>query len=206
MVTMDKIKIKCPHCGVILTVVDTPANAGKSVKCPNCGVKSRYENFKRVDADKYDDETRIKGIQGKNTDETSVRTGKKDIIGKLVDETTGKEYALQEGTNLLGRMTYQTAPKASVPIVTDDMGFSRAHLYIDVIWGTDGVYHYYAYNASNKNMTYINKEELSGTDKIGLKAGDSISTSRTRFRFVKPEANGRVRSVRSFDQNDETSL
>lgn len=204
---MNKIKIKCPHCGVTLTVVDTPANAGKSVKCPNCSVKNRYENFKRMDSDKCDDETRIRGIQGKNTDETGIRAGKKDIIGKLIDEATGKEYPLQEGTNLIGRMTYQTAPKASVPIVTDDMGFSRAHLYIDVILAKDGMYHYYVYNASNQNPTYVNTDELMNMDKIGLKEGDIISASKTRLRLMKPAAHSGMRPAGTgFNNDDSTSL
>ncbi len=196
MVTMNEIKIKCPHCGAVLTVADTPANAGKSVKCPNCCVKNRYEDFKRIESRQCEDETRIGGSGSWGVD-------KKSCTGKLLDEATGKEYALQEGTNLIGRMTYQSVPKASVPIVTDDMGLSRAHLYIDVIFGRDGVYHYYVYNASNQNPTYINADELMGTDKIGLKEGDMISVSRTRLRFVNPDG----RKVKSaFNHNDETEL
>lgn len=182
MEMMKNIRIKCPNCGAILTVTDNPANAGKNVRCPNCGIRSKYEEFRRIaESEKYDDSTEVCGKKsGENSEEkTEVSPG------KLLDETTGRSYELKEGLNLVGRMTYKSPPKASLPILTEDMGMSRAHFYIHVMLGKDGLYHSYIYNASNKNATFINAEELQSPDKVGLKDGDVISVSRTKLKFVK---------------------
>lgn len=182
MEMMENIRIKCPNCGAILTVTDNPANAGKNVKCPNCGIRSKYEEFRRIAApERCDDSTRIPG-------EESVAS---DTPGRLRDEATGREYQLKEGTNLIGRMTYQSAPKASLPILTDDRGMSRAQFYIDVMMGRDGRYHSYICNASNKNATSVNSEVLQPSDKVGLKDGDIITVSQTKLIFVKPAKSAR---------------
>jgi len=176
MEMMENIRIKCPNCGAILTVTDNPANAGKNVKCPNCAIRSKYEEFRRIaEPERCDDRTEIPGETNKPS----------DTPGKLRDEATGREYPLKEGTNLIGRMTYQSAPKASLPILTEDRGMSRAQFYIDTVMGRDGRYHSYIYNASNKNATSVNSEELQSSDKVGLKDGDIITVSHTKLQFVK---------------------
>ena len=168
---METIKIKCPNCGAVLGATDNPANVKKMVICPNCKVRNRFIDFKRVVPDRADDETRI-DLSEKNT------------IGRLVDEKTRKEYHLKEGRNLIGRKPVKDPPKASVPIETADRGFSRAHMYIDVMKGRDGQWHHYASNAENKNATRINGDELEDGDRFGLKHGDRITSSDTSLRFV----------------------
>ena len=169
---MEKIKIKCPFCGKILIVADNPANAGKRLRCPACKEMSDFEDFKRV-------------VEQKVSDETEVNLGSRTISDgfSLTDKLTGKSYKLHQGRNLIGRMTYKGTPKADVPICTEDMGFSREHLNIEVVRGCDGIFHCYASNASNKNDTFINGELLSGDDKIGLESGDQIKSSTTTLIF-----------------------
>lgn len=167
---METIRIKCPNCGAVLGAVDHPANAQKMVVCPNCKVRNRFVDFKRVTPSKVDDETRMDMfVEGP--------------IGSLVDEKTHKEYPLKEGRNLVGRKPVRDVPKADIPIETDDKGLSRAHLYIDVIKGRDGRWHYYASNASNKNETRINGVKLEDDDRIGITHDDRITSSETTLRF-----------------------
>lgn len=172
----EKIKIKCPNCGAILEAIDDPANDKKSVLCPNCRVRNRFSDFKRLVPKVIEDETQIGLLL-------------KEAIGHLVDGRTNLRYPLKEGRNLIGRRPQKGETKASIPIDTGDRGFSRAHLYIDVIKGRDGRYHYYASNAENKNSTTINGNLLQDGDKIGLKQGDQITSSETSLRLDIPSNN-----------------
>lgn len=169
---METIKIKCPFCGKILIVADDATNAGKRLRCPVCKESSVYEDFKRVVEPKVSDETQVNS-----------RLENSSISFSLKDLTTGQQYSLNPGRNLIGRMTYKSTPKADVAIKTEDMGFSREHLYIEIIKGCDGIFHCYAVNASNKNNTYINGEKLHDLDKVGIKDGDQINSSSTTLVF-----------------------
>ena len=170
---MDTIRIKCPNCGAILEVVDNPANAGKNVTCPNCKVRNKYSAFKRVILRRpVEDDT------------TQICVRKEDNIGYLIEELSRVQYPLKEGRNLVGRLTKKSPTKADVAIETNDLGMSRAHLYLDVVQGVDGHYHVYASNAKNKNETTINGAKLENGDKIGLKHGDVLKLCDTTLIYV----------------------
>lgn len=182
---MESIRIKCPNCGAILTVEDNPANYGKKVKCPICKQTYPYESFKKVQArvSEEEDSTSLGGSLSTEDMTALPEIVLPPAIGYLLDEAKGIEYRLSEGVNLIGRMTYKSAPVATVPIKTEDMGFSRKHLYVEVVKGTDGVTRYYAYNAENKNSTKVNSMQLSGKDTMILHDGDVIESSSTRLVF-----------------------
>lgn len=167
---MVAIRIKCPVCGAVLGVRQMPQNMDKVVTCPNCQVANKFRDFKRFEPKPVDDSTQISADV-------------KGFAGKLVDIATKREYPLQEGVNLVGRMTYKTPPKADIPIETEDRGFSREHFFVKVIKGRDGFYHHYVYNASNANPTFVNDAILEEGDKPGLKSGDTIRSSETVLRF-----------------------
>lgn len=182
---METIRIKCPSCGAILIVADDPANQGKSVKCPVCKEKHKFSEFKAVKPvlSEEEDKTSLGGgesIADKTVLPDNVRT---NDLGFLFDESGQRKYSLSEGLNLIGRMTYQTEPVATVAIETDDRGFSRKHLYIDVVKGADGVIRYYAYNAANKNPTSVNGVQLNEGDKMILHNEDVIKSSETILVF-----------------------
>lgn len=182
---MTTIKIKCPNCGAILTVADDPSNSGKSVKCPVCKQSHPFVNFKAVKPRvvEEDDKTSI-GFGGDLDEKTCLPDlEKKETIGSLLDKSSQMTYPLSEGLNLVGRMTCQSASPANVAIKTEDRGFSRKHLYINVVKGADNVVRYHAYNAENKNSTTINGVLLSSTDKMILHDGDVIKSSTTELVF-----------------------
>lgn len=169
---MEKVKVKCPNCGVILTIAYSPENAEKHLKCPVCDHIGKMEAYRVYN-----------GIDKVEYDETQINTTPVAAIIKLQDLKTGKEYILHPGHHSIGRKTYQSPSKASIPIETDDLGISREHCFIDVIKCRDGLFHSYISNSSNKNSTYINGDLLMDDDKPALQDGDIISSSSTNLRF-----------------------
>lgn len=178
----NTIKIKCPTCGKILSVWDDPSNVGKSVRCPACKEKHRFTEFKLVRPLIDEDKTCI-GLSIQDGDHTELPSLSKSAIGFLQNETDNQKYRLVEGLNLIGRKTYQQESLATIPIVTEDRGFSRKHLYIEVVKGTDGIFRHYAYNAANKNETRVNGSPLVEGDKVILHSGDKIESSKTTLIF-----------------------
>ena len=177
---METIKIKCPNCGAILTVADSPANEGKSVKCPVCKMTNPFTSFKSVQLKvTEEDRTSLSGNLGPEDRTCLPDYQKSENIGYLWDDTAKMRYNLQEGINLIGRMTYQSIPVATVPVKTEDRGFSRKHMNIEVVKGADGVFRYYVCNAENKNPTTVNGVQLIANDKIILHNGDVIRSSST---------------------------
>ncbi|MBO7574593.1 MAG: FHA domain-containing protein [Bacteroidales bacterium] len=182
------IRIKCPNCGAILTVADSPANIGKSVKCPVCQEKYKFTEFKPVQPKNDDSDSTNLGINPSIDVKTELPQSPKVItFGYLLHEGHQKKYTLTSGLNLIGRKTYQTVSVATIPIETSDLGFSRKHLYIEAVKGPDGVIRHYAYNASNKNKTTINGLPLNAEDKVILHDSDVIHSADTTLIFKVSE-------------------
>ena len=176
---MEKVRIKCPVCGVVLEADDNPANYGKNVTCPNCKSRNKFSSFMRV----------LPKASPVGDSSTEIRTVSHDTVGSLMDPTTGRKYPLREGRNLIGRMTHSKPSEASVPISTDNRRMSRSHLFIDVIKGTDGRFHAYASNASNKNETTINGAVLEDDDRLSLKYQDVLSLAGTELVWMGSRIN-----------------
>lgn len=188
MDSQKTIRIKCPNCGAILTVTDSPANIGKNVKCPVCKEKNAFTAFKPVLKTNADADSTSLGHDFPPQDITQLPQKPKAVtIGYLMDESRHKKYTLAKGVNLIGRKTYQTASPASVPIETDDLGFSRKHLFIEAFKGPDGIVRHYAYNASNKNETQVNGITLGVGDKVILHDSDVIHSANTTLVFKVSE-------------------
>lgn len=182
---METIKIKCPNCGAVLSVVDDPSNQGKNVKCPVCKQTHPFVSFRPVKPKISEEEDKTSIGFGFNSDDATALPdfNKVETVGHLLDKATSLEYALSQGLNIIGRMTYQSAPVATVPIKTEDRGFSRKHMNIEVVKGSDMVFRYYVSNAENKNKTTVNGVELGSNDKMILHDGDVIKSSNTELIF-----------------------
>lgn len=197
------IRIKCPNCGAILTVADNPANVGKSVMCPVCKEKHEFSEFKPVSPKNDDSDRTSLGFSPSSDVKTELPQMPKVVsFGYLLHDGHQKKYTLTSGINLVGRKTYQTASVATIPIETNDLGFSRRHLYIEAVKGPDGVIRHYAYNAANKNETTINGVLLGAEDKVVLHDSDVIHSAETTLVFKVTELNYRTSS----NDSDKTEI
>lgn len=172
---MEKLIIKCPACGQVMSIDDNPAFVGRVVTCPVCKTKRKFEEYKRSEPP-----VMVQTI----SDETVVVNDINNQTCALLDLSSGKKYELKEGNNIIGRKTYKSPSKATVPIETEDKGLSRVHCNINVMRGNDGFFHTYISNAENKNPTYINSSYLKNDDEIALKNGDVIKSSETQLKFM----------------------
>ena len=180
---MEQIKIKCPNCGAVLTVLDDPANKGKSVKCPVCQMKHPFDSFKRVVAVKPQDDgtSALESFRQVKTESVDLRLS--STPGFLQDDKSGLRYEINEGLNLIGRMSSVSKELGAVGIETDDMGLSRKHFFIEAERLPDGKFKHIIYNAANKNDTLINGQKLESGDKRILHDGDTISSTKTTLSF-----------------------
>lgn len=182
---METIRIKCPNCGAILTVADSPANESKTLKCPVCKITNPFTRYKSVAPRVSEEEDRTNlAVNLVEEDRTCLPDFQRaETIGYLWDSVAKVRYQLSPGINVIGRMTYQSAPAATVPITTEDRGFSRKHMNIEVAKGSDMALRYYIFNAENKNPTSVNGIQINGSDRIVLHNDDVIKSSNTELIF-----------------------
>lgn len=168
---MNKIKIRCPFCSKVLIVADDPANSGKKLTCPVCKQTNLFDDFARVEESPKDDSTQIGG---------RFKSGKASFRLRYKDYT----YPLDLGLNTIGRKASTSSAKIQIDN-SEDTGFSRLHLNLEIVKGCDDALHCYLSNAANKNPTYLNGELVCSGEKIGLESGDKIKSSNTELVFVK---------------------
>lgn len=188
---MGTIWLKCPNCGATLPVADSLPGSNKALKCPICGSKYPISEYKQIQRRNAELDRTSLNLQ-QNTEDKTQLPAKRNInssCGLLFDNAHNREYLLKSGINLIGRKTYQTASLANIAIETDDLGFSRKHVYIEVIFMPDGSIRHYAYNASNKNETQINGIPLGDGDKVILHDADVIHSANTTLVFKVSEIN-----------------
>lgn len=187
------VKVKCSNCGAVLNIKEVPGLMEKSVLCPVCGEKRPFSAYKKLAESSQDDDDTICGSYKDgvgNEDETYVNLKDKEdntvlnCRAYLVDKQTKKSYALREGVNYIGRKANSTPAKVNVMIETSDMGFSRAHLGLEVVQVAGGVRKYKIFNDDNKNLTYVNGNIMEKEDKIFLKNNDIIKSSTVELQFL----------------------
>lgn len=187
---METVKIKCPHCGVVLTIKYIPNLEQKSIPCPVCKKNSPYTSYRKIEPQsanpKDNGETLVNGDKTQlNDDETEVGKGvskKKSGIGLLRLPGLGISYNLHPGVNIIGRKA-QTS-NATVQIETSDRTMSRMHICIEVCQLKSGDYVHYLSNKDNKNDTYVSGQLVYKGDRIVLNGDESIKMGNTIVRFI----------------------
>ena len=168
------INIKCPSCGVILSVTNSKNEDEKRFACPKCG-KRLVVPFYRL---KHEDgETQLDGKSGSQ----ATQMCGDEIQQSCYLECKGQQYELSIGGNIIGRKADTSA--ADVQIETVDMFMSREHAVVNVRRLPNGGLKVDVTNHKNKNSTKINGILLQDGDAIVLHDGDTIELGKTKLTF-----------------------
>lgn len=191
----EKLQIKCPKCGLVITVLKQPGMEKKSLTCPACKVKSKLTEYhvvipKAKPAQSDDTESTQYNLHTTKGSRTTGETTMYDdpysgfrgmaMPGKLVDETTGAQYQLMTGTNTIGRKA--AVPRATIQINTANHTMSRNHAIIQIKEFNNKLTHFIS-NSENKNHTYINGQLLDQGDRVVLQDGDLLKFGDFYMRF-----------------------
>ena len=185
---MSEIKIKCPTCGKVLRLAETPNVDAASFTCPVCkerhvvGDCQRYNPAPQPSAS-GGDETRYGGAPSPRQagDETRIGAAPQTTVGVLVD-ANGASYPLRMGFNTVGRKA--SSSTATVQIATDDRTMSRNHSVIEVRSAGGQLLHIFK-NGANKNPSYHNDVMVGQGDQLILNNGDRLKLGSTVLTFKK---------------------
>lgn len=182
---MSEIKIKCPTCGKILRLLDSPTINTASFTCPVCKEKHVVGNCQRYVAppqQETGEETQYAGSSHTTSgEETQIYSEYQSNIGFLVDQLD-RTYQLKLGINTIGRMANTSS--ATIQIDTADRTMSRSHAVIEVR-NTGGQTLHILKNGANKNASYHNGSLVGTSDQLILNNGDNIKLGSTELIFKK---------------------
>lgn len=200
---MSEIKIKCPSCGKVLRLLDSPNVNNNSFTCPACNEKHKVGNCQRLvekpkpqqpagEETQYGPTVRQAG-SGEETqyapsgystsgEETQIYSAPKTNVGSLVDNL-GRTYKLSLGINTIGRKA--TTSSATVQIDTTDKTMSRSHAVIEVRNAGGQMIHILK-NGANKNPSYHKGSLIGPSDQMILNNGDKVKFGSTELTFKSP--------------------
>lgn len=188
---MEKIRLKCPHCGAVLQMDCIPDIEKKRITCPVCKIATPFTEFKKpkqetAGTNGSDDTTRAadndKTSLVGDKDATQLRGTKEFLIGELHDPIRKRRYPLRPGSNLVGRKA--TTSTANIQIETDNKRMSRSHSLIEVKKRSSGGFMHVFTNAGNKNDTFINGKKIADGDSVILGGGEILNLGGTELKFV----------------------
>lgn len=179
-------KMRCPFCGVTLSVNIKEEYIGRSIKCPRCNKITPLADFEMIDdADNDVPELVTENNEEERTiiDHTPEEKNNAGILRVIGNEKT--YYRLHTGENVIGRDG--EGSKADFKIDTPNAKrMSREHITIIVEEYAKG-----SFKCSVKlykervNTTYINDEKLEYGDCIILKDGYKIDLPGVSLLFEK---------------------
>lgn len=187
----DKIKIKCPYCGAVLSVKNLPGIESKNVTCPVCKQKSLISACQKITV--MDSErTQYPGAKDseKSTEYADPLKDQNFTLGKLKVQPSGPSYQLHTGKNIIGRRATQSTADFQIP--TDgSKRLSREHLVVEVkkVPGK-GFVHYASLFKEKTNATLIGNTPLEYGDCLVLHHGDIITLPDVKVKFEIPDDEG----------------
>ena len=193
---MSEISIKCPTCGKILRIKETPTiNTAKFI-CPVCKEKHIVGNCQRIQKNRPKDiEATQYGTSQSTTSGSAedtqyepngsgavegTRVANAPVnVGYLVD-SAGRRYQLSKGVNTIGRKAM--ASNATVQIDDPNGYMSRNHASIEVRERGNQLL-YIMKNTLNKNPSYVNGNLVNEGDQLILNHGDRLKLGFNELTF-----------------------
>lgn len=175
---MQVKRIQCPACKVVLDVRNSANESEKTFTCPKCSSVLRVKFLEQAEI---------------NNANTVIAGNKIDVGGSTVLANSrqsncrprllcnGKEYALAEGCNIIGRKA--SSSSATIQISTADMTMSRLHVKIYVTTFPDGSNKVVISNYKNKNETIVEGQKIGHSEEIRLMDGYQIKAGETVLTF-----------------------
>lgn len=193
---MSEISIKCPTCGKILRIKETPTINTARFICPVCNEKHIVGNCQRIQKNQPKDieatqygtsqsttsgsaeETQYEPNGSGAVEETRVANAPVNV-GYLVD-SAGRSYQLSKGVNTIGRKAMTS--NATVQIDDPNGYMSRNHASIEVRERGNQLL-YIMKNTLNKNPSYVNGNLVSEGDQLILNHGDRLKLGFNELTF-----------------------
>lgn len=198
---MSEIKIKCPTCGKILRVPDSPTVNNNTFTCPVCKEKHKVGNCPRyvekpkpaTNGEETQYSSQMSSVGGEETqyvrsegtssaEETQIVGASQQIKVGCLKDYYGNTYQLRIGINTIGRKANTST--ATVQINITDKTMSRNHAIIDVR-NTGGQIIHILRNGANKNPSYLNGTLIGANDQLILNNGDRVKFGSTELMFQK---------------------
>lgn len=187
---MQKKRIQCPKCGVVLEVKNSKNEEVKQITCPQCHCFLQVKFATQQEP--------IEASTYYAPKSSAVDNGATQLVGSSVGATQlamstpeigktarlmyhGDSYELVEGQNIVGRKG--ATSKATVQIATEDHYMSRQHCVINISALPDGTTKAVLSNYQNKNLTTVDGQEIEAGDQIRLSDGNQITMGHTTITF-----------------------
>lgn len=177
-------KIRCPFCGVALSVNVREEQLGYSIKCPRCKKIAPLMDFEPIDEPDrmdYQEKTDYRNSGESTTYESATREKSAGTV--CVTDGRHEPFRLKVGNNIIGRDG--EGSKADFKIKTpNEKRLSREHIIIIVERCSDGSYRHFVKLYKEKvNATYINNERIEPGDCLILKDGYTIEMPGVTLEF-----------------------
>jgi pSer/pThr/pTyr-binding forkhead associated (FHA) protein len=175
------ITICCTNCNKKLEI-RFPENlsATSVIKCSKCtfpNLYGQYENKEDIIIGQSIEDIKPSNKENENQ------------IGWLIVEqkdSDSQKFELKLGKQIIGRKSETL--HSDIGIVTKDQSFGRQHLIIECK-PKNSFFECVIYRHEAKNPTFINQNELKGTEQYWLKDGDIIQAGETKIIFKTAENN-----------------
>lgn len=198
----EKIQIKCPFDGALLSVTYKPGIETKTLTCPICKHKYPFTQFKRVtpgpQTSAEDPGTDYPGSHEEEHTSYGHHPGKEETevgtanytLGKVKIPATGVSYQLRPGRNVIGRKGAKSTADFQID-TADKRSMSREHLVIEAkkVPG-HGYMHYVSLFKEKVNKTYVGNEPLLFGDCLVLNHGDELRLPDATLKFEIPDEEG----------------
>lgn len=184
----NAIRIKCPSCGAVLTVRNTPGIEKKKVTCPICKKTHPFVDFTNAsDPSTLRRPANKLNIPDSVEESTKIETSNFSI-GRLAIEGTSIKYQMKPGRNIVGRRSRNSIADFQID-TGEERSMSRQHLLVEVKKVPNrGFVHYMSLCRANVNPTTINGCPMTfGIDCVILHNGDVIKLPGATLRFEIPD-------------------